>query len=87
VNKKEVYENCSDVYEIDRYLEKHGFKRVATRWVKRQGWGDALYIREEQSISLLMWLKSTLDMLVWIKSQTPSLLMLRRNSFLKSREE
>ena len=85
VNKKEVYENCSDVNEIDQYLQERGFKRVATRWVKRQGWGDALYIREEQSISFLMWLKSMLNMLVWIKSQSPSLLKLFKKLFLKSR--
>jgi FkbM family methyltransferase len=36
VNKKEVYENCSNVKEIDRYLRERGFKRAATRWVKNR---------------------------------------------------
>lgn len=79
VNKKEVYENCSNVREIDSYLKQYGFKRVATRWVKRQGWGDALYIREEQSITFPMWLKSFISKLEWMKEQTPSVLTLLKN--------
>ena len=43
VNRKFLYENCSQVSEIDSYLETYGFKRVATRWFVRAGWGDAIY--------------------------------------------
>lgn len=41
VNKKEVYEKCSNVKELDLYLQERGFRRVATRWVKGQGWGES----------------------------------------------
>lgn len=43
VNRKFLYEDCSQVHEIDSYLETFGFKRVATRWYVRAGWGDAIY--------------------------------------------
>ncbi len=83
VNKKEVYENCSDVKEIDQYLRERGFKRAATCWVKRQGWGDALYIRQEQPITFLMKLKSMFHRLVWVKEQSPSPLRMLK-SFCKT---
>lgn len=44
VNREELYENCANIQEIDEYLEKFEFKRVATRWVIGKGWGDAFYI-------------------------------------------
>jgi FkbM family methyltransferase len=72
VNKKEVYENCSDVKEIDRYLQERGFRRVATRWMKGQGWGDALYIRKEQSLSLISRFRAAMNLSAWIWHQTPS---------------
>jgi FkbM family methyltransferase len=45
VNRREVYVNCTKVWELDSYLMHLGFKRVITRWYLKQGWGDALYIR------------------------------------------
>ena len=72
VNKKEVYENCSDVKEIDQFLKERGFKRVATRWIRRQGWGDALYIRDDQSISLRSRMMAMLNLIAWIRNQSPS---------------
>ena len=45
VNKKELYLGCNLVDEIDIFLESNGFKRVASRFYLKQGWGDALYIR------------------------------------------
>lgn len=47
VNRKEVYENCTKVTELDAFLNMSGFKRKATRWYRREGWGDALYVRNE----------------------------------------
>lgn len=47
VNKKELYLGCNLLGEIDIFLEKNGFKRVASRFHLLQGWGDALYIRKE----------------------------------------
>jgi FkbM family methyltransferase len=46
VNKRQVYENCTQVGEIDRFLSIHGFERVMTRWLLVQGWGDGLYIKK-----------------------------------------
>ena len=51
VNRREVYQNCTHVRELDLYLEKNEFRRVTTRWFLQQGWGDALYIRKDKMIS------------------------------------
>jgi FkbM family methyltransferase len=48
VNKKSVYEGCAKIGEIDKYLEKFLFTRVATRWVYKAGWGDALWIKKSE---------------------------------------
>lgn len=45
VNRKEVYSDCTKVEELDRYLKDFGFSRIATRWYLKEGWGDALYVR------------------------------------------
>ena len=44
VNKRDVYNECDLIEEIDNYLRIHGFKRIATRWWLGAGWGDALYV-------------------------------------------
>jgi FkbM family methyltransferase len=59
VNKDELYKGCCLVSELDEYLSKKGFSRVATRWTEF-GWGDALYINDKQanktaSISTAIW--------------------------------
>ena len=46
VSKKEVYKGGTLVGDLDSYLMINGFKRVATRWYFKEGWGDALYIRK-----------------------------------------
>jgi len=43
VHRVETYHKCTQVEELDDYLED--FKRVETAWTK-YGWGDAIYIRE-----------------------------------------
>lgn len=48
VNKEEVYEGCTLVKDLDGYLLIKGFRRVATRWYLKEGWGDALYIRNSE---------------------------------------
>ena len=48
VNKKEVYEGCTLVTDLDEYLLVNGFKRASTRWYLNEGWGDALYIRNSR---------------------------------------
>lgn len=73
VNKKEVYEGCSKISEMDAFLNTVGFKRVATRWVKRQGWGDALYIRTGEIIPARNRMIALIDEWAWLHSQLPSL--------------
>jgi FkbM family methyltransferase len=45
VNRREVYVDCTKVWDLDNYLLHQGFNRATTRWYVKQGWGDALYIR------------------------------------------
>jgi hypothetical protein len=45
VNEKELYKGCGLIGEIDKFLEKQGFKRELTA-MTHHGWGDALYIRQ-----------------------------------------
>jgi len=54
VNRKEVYEGCTQVKDLDDYLAVKGFERVITRWYIKQGWGDALYLRKD------LWQKQSL---------------------------
>jgi FkbM family methyltransferase len=46
VNRDEVYEDCAQIGEIDKYLNNLGFERVETTW---DGgiWGDAFYIKNK----------------------------------------
>jgi len=46
VNREEVYEGCAIIQEIDKYLSKFEFVRVATVWTPGVGWGDALWIKK-----------------------------------------
>lgn len=72
VNKGDVYEDCSKIQEIDKYLESKGFKRASTRWVRGQGWGDALYIRKTLRLSVWVRIKSAQARVSWGLSQIPS---------------
>jgi len=47
VNKVELYKDCALVWDIDKFLGNLGFRRVATRWAFRSGWGDALWMQNE----------------------------------------
>jgi FkbM family methyltransferase len=47
VSKIELYSGCCLVGELDTFLNSFGFVRVQTRWVRRKGWGDALYIKRD----------------------------------------
>ena len=59
VNRMSLYEGCCLVDQLDLFLSKEGFERVATRWTRHQ-WGDALYIsrsikRKQTSIRYIGW--------------------------------
>lgn len=44
VSTKELYNNCCLLEELDVFLEKYGFKRIAIS-MTQHCWGDALYIK------------------------------------------
>ena len=44
VNFEQVYDGCSELKEIDRYLKQFSFKRVGMRKTNK-GWGDAIYTK------------------------------------------
>ena len=46
INTDYVYKDCNLVGEIDEYLKKFGFTRVATEIASNVGWGDAFYIKQ-----------------------------------------
>jgi FkbM family methyltransferase len=67
VNRREVYVDCTKVWELDNYLMHLGFKRVITRWYLKQGWGDALYIRKtkRKKRNILQYLRSMFSQLMF----------------------
>lgn len=44
VNRKELYENCAQIGDIDTFLIQFGFRRTDTDWCG-ETWGEALYIK------------------------------------------
>lgn len=42
INEAEVYKGCGLVTEIDKYVNKYGFKRVETKMTPSK-WGDSFY--------------------------------------------
>jgi FkbM family methyltransferase len=53
VNKEQVYKGCSEIDELDSYLNTFGFTREATIWVPKAGWGDALWVHESVAPSAI----------------------------------
>jgi len=48
VNKRELYEGCPLVYDIDKFLKTYNFIRTDTHfWLDSYSWGDAFYIKKE----------------------------------------
>ena len=50
VNFEQVYKNCPDLQDIENFLKKFGFSRVALRKTKA-GWGDAFYSKKNILVS------------------------------------
>jgi len=46
VHRAELFENCSQVTEIDLYLRSYGLRRVYTNWAD-ENWGVACYVHEK----------------------------------------
>jgi len=76
VNRREVYVDCTKVWDLDNYLMHRGFKRVTTRWYLKQGWGDALYIRntKRQRRDVLQYSRSIFSQLMFYLIQMGGLL-------------
>jgi FkbM family methyltransferase len=48
INKKELYEGCPLVKDIDNYLKEFNFIRTDTHyWMDSYPWGDAFYIKKD----------------------------------------
>jgi len=45
VNTREIYEGCALLYEIDDFLQKHGFEQVVVKMCENFGWGDGIWTR------------------------------------------
>jgi len=45
VNRKELYKDCVQVNDLDKFLWDFGFVRAETKWVGKT-WGDAFYIKK-----------------------------------------
>ncbi len=46
VNYEENYQGCALIDDIDKFLNKVGFERVATTTPYHHSWGDAFYVRQ-----------------------------------------
>ena len=46
VNYEEIYRGCPLIDELDEFLEKLGFQRVATTTPYHHSWGDAFYVKK-----------------------------------------
>ena len=46
INYEELYEGCALINQLDEFLSKHGFDRVATTTPYHTSWGDALYVKK-----------------------------------------
>jgi FkbM family methyltransferase len=66
ISSKEIYLNGPTVLELDAFLINVGFKRVATKWYKNHGWGDALYIKKSLPTSSRLFLFISRLYLGWI---------------------
>jgi FkbM family methyltransferase len=74
VNRLEVYQGCSNIHEIDHFLKSEGFRRVTTRWQWLEGWGDALYLRnDEPKQSVRQHVRSFLKLIYFYKPQAKKL--------------
>ena len=45
VNYQELYEGCALVHDLDEFLDRHGFERVATT-TPHPSWGDGFYVKK-----------------------------------------
>ena len=67
VNKKQIYNGCATVNEMDLFLSSFGFRRVTTRWMPLAGWGDALYVQDKHLNSpIFLLFTRNFSKMIWI---------------------
>lgn len=54
VNYEELYEGCALIDQLDEFLERHGFQRVATTTPIHPSWGDAIYVKKSAITSSVL---------------------------------
>jgi FkbM family methyltransferase len=87
VNKKELYEGCPLVKDIDKFLKKYGFIRTDTHyWMDSYNWGDAFYIKKDL-ISYKRQVFSTIKNTLFSISSLYNLLIQVRNIIWKVRRQ
>lgn len=87
VNKKELYEGCPQVKDVDKFLKKYGFIRTDTHyWMDSYNWGDAFYIKKDL-ISYKRQVFSTIKNKLFGISSLYSLLIQVRNIIWKVRKQ
>jgi FkbM family methyltransferase len=84
VSRREIYKGAPLVAELDEFLEAYGFKRLTTRWLIHDGWGDALYVKiETDRRSLSQWLLCLESESKWIFKEFVYLLRLKLHRIRK----
>jgi FkbM family methyltransferase len=85
VSRKVLYKGGAHVKELDNFLRGFGFKRVTTRWMWLEGWGDALYIKKESlNISFRQSFSQRMSRISW---DTKQLIYLIRINLHKLRKD
>jgi len=80
VNRKQVYENCDLISDIDSFLKVRGFRRVETRWAWKEGWGAALYLhRDIKRRSIFQFLTSKYNLINFYKPQVKNYVKINLN--------
>jgi FkbM family methyltransferase len=87
INKKELYEGCPLVRDVDVFLNKFGFVRTDTHyWMDTYSWGDAFYIKKDL-ISFNRYIFSVLKNYLYSFDILYMLLIKTRNNIWKLRHK
>jgi hypothetical protein len=91
VSKKLIYREGTHIHDLDEFLKGFGFKRMTTRWIMREGWGDALYLKiDDFDFTILQKCNQIISRIKWDLSQIQyqfritahKILIVLRNIFL-----
>jgi FkbM family methyltransferase len=48
INKRYLYTEVAQLWELEEFLSKKGFRLLAKRWTPSAGWGDAIFVKKEE---------------------------------------